>query len=117
VVNALRDIETAREIEIRLQSNEVLVHLPSDTPISAVSDAIYEAGYAPEEVVRLQAKGQWSQQGFVPSGWTEPIAVGALLPSALEGNIWELVFSKTDGTWNLSEVKPLSELPRVRDED
>ena len=54
MVNALRDIETAREIEIRLQSNEVLVHLPSDTPISAVSDAIYEAGFTPDETVRLQ---------------------------------------------------------------
>ena len=116
MVNALRDIETAREIEIRLQSNEVLVHLPSDTPISAVSDAIYEAGFTPDETVRLQAEGQWSQKGFVPSGWTEPIAAGKS-PNSSEGNVWDLVFVKTDRTWTLTEVRPLSRLPRVRDDN
>ena len=102
MVNALRDIETAREIEIRLQSNEVLVHLPSDTPISAVSDAIYEAGFTPDETVRLQAEGQWSQKGFVPSGWTEPIAAGSL----------PIVRREMSGIWFSSKLTGPGSSPR-----
>ena len=81
MVNALRDIKTAKEIEIRLQSNEVLVHVPSDTPISAVSEAIYEAGYAPEDRVVLVSRGRWTDAGFLPSGWVTPITIEKIPPN------------------------------------
>ena len=67
-MNALRDIKTASEVEVRLQKNEVLVHLPKDTPLGAVPQGIHEAGYKADKTVWLTADGVWADDGFLPKG-------------------------------------------------
>lgn len=113
-MNAIREIASAKEVEVRLQSNEVFVHLPEDTSLSAVRNAIYDAGYAPDENVWIQAKGEWTSDGFRPSGWQ------TTLPTSTrneEDGLWELHFVDGDDGWSLQKAEPLKELPVVQDED
>lgn len=114
-MNALRDIETAEEIEIRLQSNEVLVHLPQDTPLGAVPDGVFEAGFKPDRTVWLTSQGQWTSDGFLPSGWSEALAASRPTDSG-EGK-WELVFELKDGVWAFRSAKRIEEIPQIQDED
>jgi hypothetical protein len=113
-VNAIRDIATAKETEIRLQSNQVFVHLPADTPLAAVPDAIYDAGYAPDDNVWLLAQGQWSADGFQPEGWDRAIPIPDF---SGENGLWQIHFEKKDGTWTFTSAEPLEKLPELRDEN
>lgn len=113
-MNAVRDIPTAKEIEVRLQSNEVLVHLPSDTPISAVSEAIYEAGYAPDKNLWLQARGRFTESGFLPDGWESPIPIDSR--NRGDGS-WELHFVSDGEIWTIQSIKPLETITQIQDED
>ena len=114
-MNALRDIETAEEIEVRLQSNEVLVHLPKDTPLGAVPDKIYEAGYKPDDTVCLLAEGSWTDIGFLPAGWERPLT--APKPDSASNGIWQLCFEKEQDEWVLKASQNLDQVPQIKDED
>ena len=112
-MNAIREIPSAEEVEVQLQSNEVFVHLPQDTSLFAVPNAIYDAGYAPDENVWILAQGSWTPDGFKPEGWE------TTLPSSdrsEKDGLWELHFIKKDGDWTLQEASPLEKLPVVEDE-
>lgn len=114
-MNALRDIETAHEIEVRLQSNEVLVHLPQDTPLSAVPNKIHEAGYKADKTVCLLAEGRWTEDGFLPEGWSHALA--APKPNSAENGIWQLCFEREQDRWVLKASQNLEAVPQIRDED
>ena len=114
-MNALRDIETAKEIEVRLQSNEVLVHLPADTPLSAVPDKIHEAGYKADKTVCLLAEGSWTGNGFLPEGWSQ--AVTAPKPTDAGSGIWQLCFEREQDQWVLKASQNLEAIPQIKDED
>ena len=114
-MNALRDIKSVQEIEVRLQTNEVLLHLLQDTPISAATEAIYEAGYTPDETVWLTAAGTWNKEGFLPQGWEKAIA---LTPSQeSKDGIWEFKFVLINDKWTFESLKSVTTVPQVRDED
>lgn len=114
-MNALRDIKTAEEIEVRLQSNEVLVHLPKDTPLEAVPDKIHEAGYKADKTVCLLAEGSWTEVGFLPQGWSK--ALIAPRPDHAENGTWQLCFEREQEDWVLKASKNLETVPQVKDED
>lgn len=114
-MNALRDIPTAKEIEVRLQSNEVLVHLPKDTPLGAVSKGIYVAGYKPDTNVWITAKGQWTAAGFRPQGWDDSLP--SVANSDREPGVWELHYEKKDGKWKFVEAKQIERVVQIQDED
>ncbi|MCA9776753.1 MAG: hypothetical protein KC800_08560 [Candidatus Eremiobacteraeota bacterium] len=113
-MNAIREIPSAKEVEVLLQSNEVFVHLPQDTSLYAVPNAIYDAGYAPDENVWMLAQGTWTPDGFKPVGWETTLPTGERVE---KDGLWELHFKKEDGDWGLQEAKPLENLPVVEDED
>ena len=113
-MNAIREIPSAEEVEVLLQSNEVFVHLPKDTSLQAVPNAIYDAGYAPDENLWIMAQGSWTPEGFRPEGW------GTTLPTpdrAEKDGLWELHFLKKEGEWTLQKASPLERLPVVEDEE
>lgn len=114
-MNALRDITAAEEIEVRLQSNEVLVHLPKDTPLEAVPGKIHEAGYKADETLCLLAQGHWTEEGFQPAGWTH--SVPASRPEAAADGAWQLCFERQDGNWVMKASQTLEEVPQLKDED
>jgi hypothetical protein len=114
-VNALRDIETVSEIEVRLQTNEVLVHLPKDTALGKVPEAIFEAGYKPDQTVELLARGTWTASGFLPQGWSQ--AVPATPPEPAGPGQWRLVYALEDGSWKFQSATPLAAVPQIIDED
>ena len=115
-MNALRDIETAREIEVRLQSNEVLVHLPADTPIGAVPDKIHEAGYKADKKLCLLAKGRWTESGFLPEGWSK--ALGGNPSEPRKDGTWQLCFERSDSDeWSLKAAQETGSIPQLEDED
>lgn len=114
-MNALRGIETASEIEVRLQSNEVLVHLPSDTPIGAVSQGIFDAGYKAEGMVWLTAQGSWTAHGFLPADWSQ--AIPAEKPAMAADGVWELVFKREGDDWIYESASPVKSVPQIKDVD
>lgn len=113
-MNALRDIKTAEEIEVRLQSNEVLVHLPVDTALGEVPEKIHEAGYKADSLVCLLAEGRWTGGGFLPSGWSNPLA--ASKPPQARDGVWQLCFERQGDRWRLKESQSLEAVPQVTDE-
>lgn len=114
-MNALRDITSAQEIEVRLQSNEVLVHLPKDTPLGAVPDKIHEAGYKADKTVCLLAEGSWTDGGFLPAGWTE--ALEAAKPKQATNGRWQLCFERENDSWVHKASVNLESIPQLQDED
>lgn len=112
-MNAIRELPTAEEISIRLQTNEVLVHLPTDTALSSVPQAIYEAGYAPDENIWLLARGRWTDGGFLPSGWSEPIPTSDF---SGDDGLWQVHFKKSGKDWTFVEAEPVEKLPSIEDE-
>jgi hypothetical protein len=114
-VNALREIETLDEIEVRLQTNEVLVHLPTDTPLGAIYQAIFEAGYAPDDSLWLTAKGDWVSEGFLPEGWSRPLTVEPV--DKAEDGTFEFLFERSGEDWVLQSAEPSRAVPQVTDED
>ena len=113
-MNAIREIPSAEEVEVLLQSNEVFVHLPKDTSLQAVPNAIYDAGYAPDENLWIMAQGSWTPEGFRPEGWETPLPTP---DRAEKDGLWELHFLKKDGEWTLQKASPLERLPVVEDEE
>lgn len=114
-MNALRDIESAQEIEVHLQSNEVLVHLPKDTPLGAVPDKIHEAGYKADTTVCLLAEGSWTEHGFLPTGWSK--AVTAPKPDHSKDGIWQLCFERQKDVWVLKKSESIDAVPQLKDEN
>jgi hypothetical protein len=114
-VNALRDIETADEIEVRLQSNEVLVHLPEDTPLATVPAGIHDSGFKSDDSVWLTAEGTWTPEGFLPSGWSK--ALSATRPSESKDGTWELLYELNDDVWTFKSASPVDQVPQIQDED
>jgi hypothetical protein len=114
-VNALRDIKSANEIEVRLQTNEVLVHLPTDTQLGAVPEAIYEAGYKPDKSVWLSASGHWTAEGFTPQGWTSVLPGSA--PAGAKDGIWEIHFQQQDAEWVFESARSTESVPQIQDID
>lgn len=114
-MNALRDVKTAQEIEVHLQSNEVLVHLPKDTPLGVVPAKIHEAGYKADDRLCLLAEGGWTKDGFLPSGWSTALA--ASKPDDVDDGVWQLCFEQEDGAWVMKAWKRLESVPQLQDED
>lgn len=114
-MNALRDIKTASEIEVRLQTNEVLVHIPKDTPLDAIPQGIHDAGYKADKTVWLTAVGAWTEEGFLPKGWTKALSVAR--PNGAKDGRWEFVFKKDKDIWAAESAAPTEEVPQIRDED
>ena len=113
-MNAIREIPSVKEVEVLLQSNEVFVHLPRDTSLYAVPNAIYDAGYAPDENVWILAQGAWTPDGFRPDGWETTLPTSDRIE---KDGLWELHFKKEDGDWTLQEASPLEKLPVIEDEE
>jgi hypothetical protein len=116
VVNALRQIPQFQEIQVRLQTNEVLLHAPEDVDLGAAFQAIKAAGYSPDSKVWVTAYGRWDEAGFRPEGWEQAIAVP---PSAqpADAGPWKLLFERTDQGWSLLEAGPIEAVPVVVDID
>ncbi len=117
MVNALRKVEAFQELEVRLQSNEVLVHAPTDVTISEITDAIYDAGFQPDDTIWMNAYGIWEDEGFTPMGWSQTISLESEVISPTGDGPWKLVFKKVDDSWKLEEVGAIEKVPQVRDVD
>ena len=113
-MNALRDIPTAKEINVRLQTNEVLVHLPKDTPLGAVNKGIHNAGFRSDTNLWLIAKGTWTAAGFRPQGWDDSVLSEE--SQGKEPGVWELHFQQKDGKWEFLEAKSLDKVPQIKNE-
>lgn len=117
MVNALRKVRAFQELEVRLQSNEVLVHAPTDTDISELTDGIFAAGFQPDDRIWMTAHGKWEDGGFTPMGWSEAIPIEPDVLSPKTDGPWKLVFKKDADSWKLAEVGAIEEVPQVQDVD
>jgi len=113
-VNAVSEIDSVEAIEVRLQSNEVLVSIPTDTPFGAVPSAIFDAGFKPDETVWLTAKGKWTEDGFLPEGWE--VAIPAEKPADSNNALWEIRLDEQGERWTVKEVKTVKAIPQITDE-
>jgi hypothetical protein len=116
VVNALREIPEFQEIQVRLQTNEVLLHAPKDVDLGAAFKAIQAAGFSPDSKVWVTAFGRWDDDGFRPEGWETSLPVPPAAAPRDEGP-WKLLFEKTDQGWSLLEAGPIEVVPVVVDID
>ncbi len=117
MVNALRELPTIDEIEIRLQSNEVFVHARGDLHPEELFQAIRASGFRADERIWVLAYGRWGANGFLPQGWERPIPTSKSPPRDLEGGPWKLLFERQDEAWILSEASSIDEVPSLRNED
>ena len=114
-MNALRDIKTAAEISVRLQSNEILAHLPQDTELGLVPMKIHEAGFKAGNSVWLTAKGSWNPNGFLPEGWTRAIPIAST--AVRTDGVWEIEFHKDKrSSWRPQSVRLVESVPQIKDE-